>query len=100
MVLKKTRSGRAEGTPTLFRPFSPMNSGFGIHPRLLLCPLFFRQEAGSRPRILSQYFLWISHVRCPSLPNGINSVKYLSGRRHGRFFVSLAFPHFLFEVCS
>jgi hypothetical protein len=26
MILKKTRSGRCEATPTLFRPFSPMNS--------------------------------------------------------------------------
>jgi hypothetical protein len=47
MILKKIRSGRCEATPTLFRPFSPMNSGFGIQHRLRRCALFFRQEAGS-----------------------------------------------------
>src|SRR3989344_1459915 len=53
MVLKKIGRGRCKPTPTLFRPFSPMNSGFGSEPRLRRCALFFRQEAGS-----SQRFLW------------------------------------------
>jgi len=48
-VENQPRSGRAEGTPTLFRPFSPMNSD----SRLRRDGLFFRQEAGA-----SQRFLW------------------------------------------
>jgi len=55
MILKKIRSGRCEATPTLFRPFSPMNSGFGIQHRLRRCALFFRQEAGSYQM---QFFLF------------------------------------------
>jgi len=47
-VENQLRSGRAEGTPTLFRPFSPMNSGFGILHRLRRCEGFFRQEAGAK----------------------------------------------------
>ncbi len=47
MVLKKTRSGRCEATPTLFRPFSPKNSkNVGLH-RLGRCALFFRRGGGS-----------------------------------------------------
>src|SRR3989339_1867400 len=53
-VSNELRSGRRKAPPTLFRPFSPMNSGFGIQHRLGRCALFFRQEAGS-----SQRFLWL-----------------------------------------
>jgi len=47
-VENQPRSGRAVGTPTLFRPFSPMNSGFGILPRLRRDGGFFRQEASAK----------------------------------------------------
>ena len=43
-VENQPRSGRAEGTPTLFRPFSPMNSD----SRLRRDGLFFRQETGAK----------------------------------------------------
>ena len=43
-VENQPRSGRAVGTPTLFRPFSPMNSD----SRLRRDGLFFRQEAGAK----------------------------------------------------
>ena len=43
-VKNQPRSGRAVGTPTLFRPFSPMNSD----SRLRRDGLFFRQEAGAK----------------------------------------------------
>ena len=57
-VENQPRSGRAEGTPTLFRPFSPMNSGFGILPRLRRDGLFFRQEAGAKSEaILTKFAL-------------------------------------------
>src|SRR3989344_4017843 len=52
-VENQPRSVRAEGTPTLFRPFSPMNSGFGILHRLRRCGGVSRQAAGA-----SQRFLW------------------------------------------
>src|SRR3989338_961599 len=48
-VENQPRSGRAVGTPTLFRPFSPMNSD----SRLRRDGGFFRQETGA-----SQRFLW------------------------------------------
>src|SRR3989338_8336131 len=48
-VENQPRSGRAIGTPTLFRLFSPMNSD----SRLRRDGGFFRQEAGA-----SQRFLW------------------------------------------
>src|SRR3989344_5956153 len=48
-VVNQPRSGRAEGTPTLFRSFSPMNSD----SRLRRDGGFFRQETGA-----SQRFLW------------------------------------------
>ena len=43
-VENQPMSGRAVGTPTLFRPFSPMNSD----SRLRRDGLFFRQEAGAK----------------------------------------------------
>jgi len=43
-VENQPRSGRAEGTPTLFRPFSPMNSD----SRLRRDGGFFRQETGAK----------------------------------------------------
>ena len=52
-VENQPRSGRAVGTPTLFRPFSPMNSPMNSDSRLRRDGLFFRQEAGA-----SQRFLW------------------------------------------
>ena len=59
-VENQLRSGRAVGTPTLFRPFSPMNSkNFGLHRRRR-CALFFRQEAGSH-----QMQFW--NLFCPKI---------------------------------
>jgi len=55
-VENQPRSGRAEGTPTLFRPFSPRNSGFGIQHRLRRCALFFRQEAGAKSEAILTNF--------------------------------------------
>ena len=52
-VENQPRSGRAVGTPTLFRPFSPMNSPMNSDSRLRRDGLFFRQETGA-----SQRFLW------------------------------------------
>src|SRR3989338_6547206 len=52
-VENQPRSGRAVGTPTLFRPFSPMNSPMNLDSPLPRDGLFFRQEAGA-----SQRFLW------------------------------------------
>src|SRR3989344_2361317 len=48
-VENQPRRGRAEGTPTLFRLFSPMNS----ESRLRRDELFFRRGGGA-----SQRFLW------------------------------------------
>src|SRR3989338_969827 len=48
-VENQPRSGRAVGTPTLFRPFSPMNSD----SRLRRDGGFFRRGGGA-----SQRFLW------------------------------------------
>jgi len=47
-VENQPRSGRAEGTPTLFRPFSPMNSPMNSDSRLRRDGGFFRQEAGAK----------------------------------------------------
>jgi hypothetical protein len=47
-VENQPRSGRAVGTPTLFRPFSPMNSPMNSDSRLRRNGLFFRQEAGAK----------------------------------------------------
>ena len=47
-VENQPRSGRAVGTPTLFRPFSPMNSPMNSDSRLRRDGLFFRQEAGAK----------------------------------------------------
>src|SRR3990167_964766 len=47
-VENQPRSGRAEATPTLFRPFSPMNSPMNSDSRLRRDGLFFRQEAGAK----------------------------------------------------
>jgi len=52
-VENQPRSGRAEGTPTLFRPFSPMKSD----SRLRRDGLFFRQEAGSKSRAIQIHLL-------------------------------------------
>ena len=52
-VENQPRSGRAVGTPTLFRPFSPMNSPMNSDSRLRRDGGFFRQETGA-----SQRFLW------------------------------------------
>ncbi len=56
MILKKTRSGRCEATPTLFRPFSPMNSGFGNRHRLRRCEWFFRKGGGSESEAILTKF--------------------------------------------
>ncbi|MDP1759986.1 MAG: hypothetical protein Q8L01_00760 [Candidatus Woesebacteria bacterium] len=40
--------GRADGTPTLFRPFSPMNSPMNSDSRLRRDGGFFRQETGAK----------------------------------------------------
>src|SRR3989344_5175957 len=47
-VENQPRSGRAVGTPTLFRPFSPMNSPMNSDSRLRRDGLFFRQETGTK----------------------------------------------------
>ena len=47
-VENQPEGGRAEGTPTLFRPFSPMNSPMNSDSRLRRDGLFFRQEAGAK----------------------------------------------------
>jgi len=65
-VWNQQRSGRRKAPPTLFRPFSPMNSGFGMEHRLRRCALFFRQEAGSKSRAIQndlserqkEFLLW------------------------------------------
>ena len=51
-VENQPRSGRAVGTPTLFRPFSPMNSD----SRLRRDGLFFRQEAGAKSEAILTNF--------------------------------------------
>ena len=51
-VENQPRSGRAVGTPTLFRPFSPMNSD----SRLRRDGLFFRQEAGVKSEAILTNF--------------------------------------------
>ena len=50
-VENQPRSGRAEGTPTLFRPFSPMNSD----SRLRRDGGFFRQETGAKSEAILTY---------------------------------------------
>ena len=62
-VENQPRRGRAEGTPTLFRPFSPMNSD----SRLRRDGGFFRQEAGA-----SQRFLW----HRPFCKKGLNQKQF------------------------
>ena len=53
-VENQPRSGRAVGTPTLFRPFSPMNSD----SRLRRDGGFFRQETGAKSEaILTKFAL-------------------------------------------
>jgi len=51
-VENQPRSGRAVGTPTLFRPFSPMNSD----SRLRRDGGFFRQEAGAKSEAILTNF--------------------------------------------
>src|SRR3989339_886160 len=48
VVENQPRSGHAVGTPTLFRPFSPMNSPMNSDSRLRRDGEFFRQEAGAK----------------------------------------------------
>ncbi|MHB8914053.1 MAG: hypothetical protein ACYC4I_03530, partial [Minisyncoccota bacterium] len=48
--------GRAEGTPTLFRPFSPMNSPMNSDSRLRRDGGFFRQEAGAKSEAILTNF--------------------------------------------
>src|SRR3990167_2969711 len=100
MVLKKIRSGRCEATTTLFRPFSPMNSGFGREPRLRRCALFFRQEAGS-----SQRFLWLR----PFLQKGRYQMQFYPipvrllpsfGKVRANHFACVKEPSFLLRATS
>ena len=92
-VENQPRSGRAVGTPTLFRPFSPMNSD----SRLRRDGGFFRQEAGA-----SQRFLWhrpfsqkglyrdmyrpikIVEMDLPKEVQAIKGVFFLSGQKNFR----------------
>jgi hypothetical protein len=55
-VENQPRSGRAVGTPTLFRPFSPMNSPMNSDSRLRRDGLFFRQEAGAKSEAILTNF--------------------------------------------
>jgi len=56
VVENQPRSGRAEGTPTLFRPFSPMNSPMNSDFRLRRDGLFFRQETGAKSEAILTNF--------------------------------------------
>src|SRR3989339_1294958 len=67
VVENQPRSGHAVGTPTLFRPFSPMNSPMNSDSRLRRDGEFFRQEAGA-----SQRFLW----HRPFLQKGLNQKQF------------------------
>ena len=55
-VENQPRSGRAVGTPTLFRPFSPMNSPMNSDSRLRRDGGFFRQEAGAKSEAILTNF--------------------------------------------
>ena len=55
-VENQPRSGRAVGTPTLFRSFSPMNSPMNLDSRLRRDGLFFRQGAGAKSEAILTNF--------------------------------------------
>jgi len=67
-VENQPRSGRAVGTPTLFRPFSPMNSPMNSDSRLRRDGLFFRQEAGAKSETI------LTHSICFEYKNNFLSL--------------------------